>query len=261
MTKFIRILIIINGLLIPSIAVVVIYKLLAEAFTDYDYQPDIIVGENLSDAKKDSVAIQGISYETPLEIPNSTNLYLPISVVNYEEARSLKTEQFLASSSPRFKASGGYYGNYLNILFLNKDYGIIRRLLNKKGIISEIRINHGDVDYPQSKIDTTVKHIAYRIGFQDSNQDGKLNSEDDHDLYISTLDGDNLTQITNAKDVVEFKFLDSNKKILIQYKERSKQREEYKRVKFATYTIATKTFSELTDVEKNLNEIESQLIR
>jgi hypothetical protein len=262
MTRFVKTLIIINGLIIPAAVCFLLYKFISESLRDDSYQAEsIIVGEDLGKAKKDSLALQGITYETPLTIYNSTNYYLPISVMSYEEAKDLKT-----SEGTQFKlgrTSGNNYvsySNYFNILFFDKDYKVTGQLLEKKASITEIFMNIPSSGY-QQEIDKSVKNMAYIIGFDDSNKDGKLNSSDFHDLYISDLEGKNLTKVTSQKDVIDFNFMNSNTEIFIRYKDRNEIKEEYKHIKFGLYTIGTGTFKELNEIEQKLLEIESKLIQ
>ena len=122
MNKYIKVLIIVNGLLIPIVLGLLIYKSFTNKTSDvYFEEPlSIIVGEKLDKAKKDSVSLQGIFYEVPEHIYNSSNFYLPISVMTYEQAKDLKK-----ASESAGDMSFSYY-NYLNILFLDKDYKVLR---------------------------------------------------------------------------------------------------------------------------------------
>ncbi len=134
----------------------------------------------------------------------------------------------------------------------------------KKATISEIIINEASRYYYDGArtVDTTVKNIAYRIGFDDSNKDGKLDQGDYQILeYISDLNGQSLTQVTFQKDIVDFEFINLNTKIFIRYKDRNEMRDEYNHLKFGIYDIETKTFNELKQIEERLVDIESKLIR
>ena len=256
--RFIKSLVIVNGIIFPIFVGFLLYKSFSEDVTSYDYPPEsVIVGDDLEKAKRDSIALQGLSYETPLQgIYNSTNMYLPISVLTYEEAKKLRE---VSQSAGDFNP--GWF-NYFNIIFLDKNYKVIGQLLDKKATISEIIINEGRYHYNDAKtVDTTVKNIAYRIGFDDSNKDGKLDHGDDQNLYISDLNGQSLTQVTFQKDLVDFEFINSNTKIFIRYKDRNEMRDEYNHLKFGIYDIETKTFNELKEIEDRLVDIESKLIR
>jgi hypothetical protein len=254
--KFLKYLWLVNGILLLGFLTYGLYvniKPKKEENDEFYKKPeDIIVGEKLEQAKRDSLALQGLSYERPMDIENSTNKLVVISALTYEEARKVKE----AASSAN-DLSFSFY-NCINIIFLDKDYEVIRRLLNKKGFISDYEIPYS---YSRDdKPDTTIKNIAYLIGFEDTNKDGVLNVEDNKDLYISDLSGGNLTKVTQNIDLISYQFQNSNTEIFITYKDRSPEREEYKKEKYAIYTIATGKLRLLEEIEKELAEIEKMLI-
>lgn len=218
----------------------------------YEKPEDIIVGEKLEQAKKDSLALQGLSYEQPRDIGNSANKLMVISALTYEEARKVKQ-----AASSAGDISFSFY-NCINMVFLDRDYKVIRRLLNKKGFISDYEIPSSYSR--ENQIDTTIKNIAYLIGFEDSNKDGVLNGKDNKDLYISDPAGGNLTRVTHNIDLVSYHFQNRHSELFITYKDRRKEREEYKKEKYAVYTIATGKIRPLQEIEKELAEIEKMLI-
>jgi hypothetical protein len=261
MNKFIKILIIINGLIIPGVGCFVLYKVVADAIRRPMQPESIIVGNELETAKRDSVALQGLSYDAPQNIYNSTNFLIPISVKTYEEARSYDNDGLsILDRRSKLKISHSNSDNYFNVIFLDSHYKVIGQLVNKKASIAEVFVNQGDRSIRED-MDTTIQNVVYSIGFEDSNKDGKLNSMDNHDLYISDLAGSNLTKVTTNIDIVDFQFINSNSSIFIRFKDRSDLKDEYKLVKFGLYNIASATFVELEDIEKKLKEIETILIR
>lgn len=254
MSKLIKTLIIINGILIPTIIIIVFFQIFNSFGPRNNNNDDgIIIGDRLEEAKIDSVALQGLTYDNPIEIYNSTNYYLPISVTTYNEEKNLR----------KLALSSGDVGwsNYhvLNVIFLDKDYKVIGTLVEKKASIIDIEIPRNNYDSRES-IDKSVKNIAYLIGFDDSNKDGKLNSIDRHDLFISDLNGMNLVQITKDIDVKTFEFKNSHSRILISYTERVEQKEEHKKVKFGLFDIASSKFTNLSNLNKELEGIEEELI-
>jgi len=75
-SSFVKTLIIINGIIFPIFAAFLLYKSFSSNSNSYDYQSEsIIVGEELEKAKLDSLALQGLSYESPVEVYNSTNKF------------------------------------------------------------------------------------------------------------------------------------------------------------------------------------------
>ncbi|MFN7602170.1 MAG: hypothetical protein ACK5R0_12330 [Bacteroidota bacterium] len=260
--RFIKTLVIINGILLPILIVYYLYKSITDNWTgDYYQSQSIIVGDEFEDAKRDSLALQGLTYESQVDVYNYTNYYLPISVMTYEEAKQYKE---LVSSAGDISPDA-YGHNYLNVLFFDNHFNVIGQLLDKKASITEIFINRGQnsyrYDYQEKEIDKTVKNIAYSIGFKDSNKDGKLNSLDNHDLYISDLDGKNLKQVTTDIDVLDYQFINSNSELFIRFKDRSSIKDEYKYVKFGLYNIKLGAFTELKEIENKLLDIEKKLVR
>ena len=81
--KFIKFLIIVNGLMLPVLVGFGIFQVSKELFPNRKKFPDgIILGEELKEAKKDSVTLQGLKYYSPRDLYNSKNTYLPISFSN-----------------------------------------------------------------------------------------------------------------------------------------------------------------------------------
>ena len=259
-------LIIVNGLIIPAFFLFMLCIYISDLIKrGSDYKPaSIIVGEDLDKAKKDSLALQGIEYKTPIEVYNSTNFYLPVAVKTYEDARKIKKigPGFLDyDKRSTLSVERTDDENFFNVLFLNQDYKVIGQLLDRKAAISSIFVNDPGNRYMHETIDKSVSNIAYLIGFEDSNKDGKLNFTDDHDLYISDLDGKNLTQVTSQKEIIDYRFINSNSELFVRFKDRNDLRDEYKPVKFALYKIESKTLTELKEIESKLKEIESRLVR
>ncbi len=252
--KALKILWFINGLIILVLVSIATYQIIGELFPEkYDYgNHDIMVGERLEEAKEKGLALQGLVYQKPEPIYNTTNQYIEVSAKTYEEAKVMA----LALSS------AGDYGTSLygamNIIFVDQDYKVIRVLLDATADIREWKFARPERS--SEKPDPTVQNIAYEIAFTDSNGDGFLNSEDGHDLYVSGLSGDNLTRVTKDVDIVSFDFQNKNSELFITYTERSNEREEHKRKKFAIYHIATKELKPLEDLNKAIDKLERQLV-
>lgn len=114
--------------------------------------------------------------------------------------------------------------------------------------------------YDDTTPDPTQQHITYLIGFEDTNKDGLLDSEDKSDLYISSLRGENLTKVTTEVDVLNHSFINDNQ-ILIKYITRNETRREHKREYFAKYSIKEKRLEELTSLHTALDELEKFLVK
>lgn len=251
--KSLKVLWLINGMIILFLTCVACYNVSKDFFRwkDHDDTPYTIVGEELEDAKEKGLALQGLSYSAPQEIYNSNNKYISVSPLTYEEERELAAIK-VAAADLDYR-----YNNTLNIIFLDQHYQVINNLLDRKASIANIkfarRTRFDDV------LDTTAKHIAYLIGFEDTNEDGLLNYHDSHNLFISDLNGEGLKQITEGLDVVGFRFKEDNSQLFITYRKRLNIREEYKKDQFALYNINSQKLTYLTSIDSTVIKLEKAL--
>lgn len=253
--KFIKFLIILNGIMLPILVGFGIYRIVVEFFPSKNDFPDgIILGKEFEEAKKDSLALQGLKYYSPTDLYNSKNKYLPISLLTYEEEKEIYKTASLANDI------GDALLKYVNVIFLDENYQVISSLLDKKASILEIEPQRKRYSYRDEEIDTTVKYIAYLIAFEDSNKDEKLNSADYHNLYISTLDGKNLKRVTENINIERFEFINSNSQIFIKYTNRENIREEHKKQRFAIYDIESSKFLNMSSIDKEIDNLEKIII-
>jgi len=219
--KFIQMLIIVNGIMIPSFLGFVLFQIMKEHNEPKKIEQDgAYVGEKLTEAKLDGLALQSITFQWPQSIYNSTNFYLPVSAATLKEAKAMKKA---------ISSAGDISWSLLqvfNVVFLDSNYTVLRNLVDKKASIIDIEMPR---PYRHDEIDTTINHIAYIIGFKDTNNDGELNVKDKHDLYVSDLEGNNLVKATHQIDLLEYRFRERHSKIFIKYKERTGEFSIYRR--------------------------------
>jgi len=256
MSKFVKTLIIINGLLIPAIAVIVLGSYLWNFLgIGNNYNAGGINTENFVVKDKDTLLIQGTEYGDPMRIYNSSNYYIEVNAKTYNEPPS----KSMFSGSVNFE--GGSPSDYdldlMNILFLDNEFKPIRRLLDEKAYISSTSFS---TEHWNQKLDSTVLNIFYRITFEDSNNDGVLNYLDNDELYMTDLGGKYLTQITNGIDIDDYEVIKNGRQIIITYNKRSGVREEYKIQRYALYDIDQKKLQYLDDINKALMDINKILI-
>ncbi len=112
MNKFSKILIIVNIFLLIVVVgfSIMFFTSKNKSETDFFEPESIIVGEELEKAKSENMAVQGLKYEAPRGIYNSTNYYMPISVMTYEEAKKLNE---IVESSGDISYSFYGYDNFL----------------------------------------------------------------------------------------------------------------------------------------------------
>ena len=211
---------------------------------------DIVIGEKLAKAIEEGRILQGLTYAMPSSINNSSNYYMLISAHTYEEAK-----EYERAAGSAGDLSFSFY-NCVNILFLDKNYQPTRSLLDKKASILDFEFPR----YYKADSDTFSKHIAYMIGFEDTNEDGVLNSDDSHDLYISDLDGSNLKQITTNLNIEEYDFQRRHNEIFISFTDRGPGREEYKNEKYAVYYLETQELEFLGGIDSAVVSLENRLI-
>jgi hypothetical protein len=249
--RFIKILWTVNGLLILGTFLVVMVALSVEFFGDLFYtapRKKVIVGEDLASAKKEGLILQGLEYQNPERILNSEFYILPVSLKTYSNPRQRKVLNYASADIKEID-------DVVNVIFLNKALEIERILLDRKAFIESFRYP-GEAEYEGELADTFQRHITYQIAFADSNQDGLIDSDDNLELYLSELDGSDLTKVISDVDVQSYEFMQTNL-ILIRYNERSDEDLEHKKEYFAVYNIKDKTLKKLASVHKALDEIEN----
>lgn len=249
LNKFLKIVWSINGVVILMLVLLAVGAIIIELagnFRSYS-PPQVIVGDDLEKAKKDGLILQGLDYGDPEKILHTDLYILPVSIRTYDNPeRSL-----------RLKVGSGSYAeeaqNMVNVIFLSRELEVEHVLLEEKVFIESLRypgINAYD------NADSTQHNITYLIARQDTNENGSIEGSDDLDLYISDLNGTNLTQVSKNVDIKEYTFLDRNR-ILISYRERTGQDEEHKKDFFALYTISDKNWKVLSALHQSLDKIKS----
>ena len=124
MTKFVKALIIINGLIIPIVLLIFLFSLLINEYGPKHYRPDPVMTENLITKEGDTLMAQGLVYDKPGSIYNSTNLYIKVSPKTYEIPKN-KSSNF----EDRMERQIEPYEYYINILFLDSRYNLISSTL------------------------------------------------------------------------------------------------------------------------------------
>jgi hypothetical protein len=258
MTKFIKTLLIINGIIIPIVIIILLISFISDKVRySQMYNSNPVKVENTITKDGDTLITQGLRYDSPENIYNSTNLIIKI------KPKSYKNPKILDSRSPSFEGGNAVAFRiaepseyFVNILFLDPRYHIIGHLLDKKASIENITIPTGD---DSEKTDTTVKYIGYLIAFNDSNNDKVIDWNDKYDLFISDLNGKNLSQVTHDIDIKEFRFINRHKEIFIAFTDRQDLPDEHKITRFSVYDIKTNQLRNLTDIDKALNEVQKIL--
>lgn len=249
-----------NGILIFTLLFIGAIFLLISFFDNADIgpEPEIIVGKELEKAKAEGLILQGLAYDQPRPILYSDYYLLPVSVKTYENPKQTRGEYgFLKIPSSAYIEE---HANVINIVFLNKQMEAQSALLDRKGFIGSMQYPSLVNPYSVEATDTLQRNITYLIAFEDSNEDGVINEGDDHDLYISDLNGGNLKKVTSNVEVTDYRFLNRNQ-ILIKYQRREKEPKEHKREYFAMYSINESSLKDLSSLHETLDRIESIIVK
>ena len=136
----------------------------------------------------------------PLEIPFTNFLYIPI-VGNLDYVDLNRTYEL----SP-YNMVVDYTSN---ILFLDKDSVEIGKLLPNNGSIKYMTVGPDNEELEPKK-------IVYLLAKNESNTYGKINNLEKHFLYISDIDGKNLTKITE-REFISYQWVNQGKAIQVNF--------------------------------------------
>ena len=227
--KFTRILITINGVLLIPILVFLMYEIVFKELTkgnqnnnDFsEYQPQIIDEEpELSEDYK-------IQFSSIFKIPNSEN-YMIASYKHFEKKNSYpETEIILPYTVPTYT---------FNINFLDKEFNTVGKLLEKDGSIKSMYIPYEFNNLKQVKDE--IKYLSFYIAIEDTNKDGTINLSDEHFLYVTELDGKNLTKVTDKK-LKQYQWINDGEEMLLTFETEGKS-ESYK-LNLGIYNVKSKT--------------------
>jgi hypothetical protein len=244
----------INGIVLIGFLLIALVSGLIIGISElnFDSSTPYSAGENNASAKQDIT----LSYESPIAIYNTDYYLMGVGFTQYfrESDKGASIDSYFSSDDKK-------YHNCVNIIFLDKHYKPARTLLNSNAFIEsfDFPTQYDSYDYDQ-KPDSTIKNITYLIAFKDTDDDGDLTGSDETDLYLSDLDGRNLTQVTKNRNVLKHQFINRGKQIFMEFSNREES-DNSDRTLFAVYHIAEKKLEELTDIQGSLNEIEKIISR
>ena len=232
-SKLIRTLIIINGILIPIFILYVFGSIVYEKFE----KNEPIELDNSFEFENQNLSKFSIQNSEPIQIPNSEFYYITVEKKYQSQYGEIDID---IENSPNMVRQ-----NTINVLFLNKQQSEIGKLLPENGSITSMSVLNRFTENSEEL--KQIKHIAYYIATKDTNEDGIIDSADQHYVYLSDLNGKNLKKVTDLK-VKKFQWLNQGKEmILTLYKKDNDNDFDY-----AIYNLET---NEIRPTEK-LNEIE-----
>lgn len=151
--------------------------------------------------------------DLPIEIDSTDYLIHPIGDFRIEDKRGkiiYKSSGYGSNSSFSISSYGGYKisGNLSNVKFQHKDSEELSALTEKI-----IKIN--SLTFLRQLFDNTKKQVlVYEITDKDTNQDGKIDTNDINALYISKINGGDFKKLTEAnRELIDWKFIESKNRL------------------------------------------------
>ena len=232
--KFIRILVIINGILIPIFILYLFGLLILEKADQYQEQID---QEAYYDSDESVEKLFDIKYSSPVKLPNSNFYYVAVQKKFKDEYGY--TDLDVEDSENMVNV------NTVNILFLDKEFQNSGKLLPKNASIKSMFIPNRHTN--DAEVLKELKHISYFIANTDTNGDGVINEFDQHYVYLSDLNGENLIKVSDRK-VKNYLWINNNKELLLTFD----NLEEPNKLEYGIYNIDSKKIRAI----KNINPVE-----
>ena len=225
-SKFIRILLIINGILIPIFIIFVLGSFLIEKFeTNSEFESSL----NDSEIR-----------ETEYEVKQSSLIGIPNSE-NYIVAEYKKPVDKYVTIMEEINLPYDVPDNTFNIIILDKNFNQKKKLLNKNGSIKSMFISNA---YSHNKnLVKKTTHLSFYIATDDTNNDGEINKRDQHYVYLSDLNGENLIKVSDRK-VKQYEWVNENKELLLNFETENSE------PKYGLYNIENKTLTETKNITK-----------
>ena len=225
-SKFIRILITINGILLILIFLTyeIIYKELKKSNSnnnDFDeYQSEVIQEEPELNEEFE------ILLSSAFKIPNSEN-YMIASYKYFDKQNGYPESEFHPPYSvPTYTT---------NITFLDREFNSIGKLLDKKGSVKSMYIPY---EYSsRRKVLEELKYLSFYIATEDTNEDGTINLSDEHHLYVTELNGKKLTKVTDKK-LRQYQWINDGEEMILTFETEGKL--ESDKLNLGIYNVKSK---------------------
>jgi hypothetical protein len=175
-------------LLVTAGLIAVIAEQIPKLIVPPEYERGLIVGKKIQVARDLNVDLQHLVYDSPQRV-YKTDFYLSEVVVLDKEIPQHVKEEIAKANDISMQVIGAT----VNILFFKADRTVVRRLLPTNGFIDQVSVSRYMYGIDREK---PAPFIIYKIATDDTNNDGRINYDDNMSYYMSGLDGQNLTRIT-----------------------------------------------------------------
>jgi len=180
---------------------------------DDDTETGILSDEKIEKLQKENKREQVISYDTPKLVDTLNFGYIiPVSHKTLNEKEDINSilgytsSKEYAPSDRRY--SGGFYGEFNNIIIYNPIDGTNKKLFDE-------RVNFDDIN--TEYFDKEIL-LLMQIAKKDTHKDGVINLKDFKSLYIYSFMQKELKKIEiNGMDVFDYKFIHNSKDLIIEF--------------------------------------------
>jgi len=147
--------------------------------------------------------------DLPVQMEGTSFLLYPIGEYSVSDRSSNKYSSSERSSFTVSNSSENEITGYLSNFKFQKIGSDSLKVLTDKPVLIE------RVTYLKSIADKTKKQfLVYVLEDMDSNKDGKLDSNDIRDLYISDISGENFTKLSkDFQELIDWNVIDSQNKL------------------------------------------------
>ena len=191
------------GILILLSLLIIGMILFVNIIVSHGHNTGVLVGEAAKPKGPDSLVTQDLSFDNPQQIGKTNLLCIGVRIKELESSTPASSMRVSKYSLP----SWGLY-NLVNIVFTKSDGSESYLLLNRKGFIKSANI--------PTPIDSTQYYNLYDIAFFDTDHDGRINGNDSSQLYISDLDGKQISQITPSGSILRwYEKVNDNRRIFL----------------------------------------------
>ncbi|SDY06676.1 hypothetical protein SAMN05444411_1186 [Lutibacter oricola] len=230
--KFIKILIIINGIILPIFVIILLTDFLQSKFKKDDFSTNIDYStreEKLPELK------ETIRYSSIQKIPNSKYFVVAKYLVLDDKPSFGDYDLIMPYTVPE---------KTINILFLDENYNIVRKLLEKDSSIKKMFISNAYLNKEETQ--EKLKFLSFYIAKEDTTGDDKINEYDKHFIYVCDLNGKNLTKVTD-REINQFQWISEGRELLIQFEQRDENGNQ--NLRYGIYNIKNKSMIEPKSID------------
>lgn len=225
--KFIKILIIINGILIPILIIILLTEFVQSKFKENDFDsPNVEYSNQNLDLPK---LKETIRYSSIQKIPNSDYFIVAKYLVLDDKPSYGDYDLIIPYTVP---------DKTINILFLDKNYNVVRKLLEKDSSIKKMFISKSYLNKEETQ--DKLKYLSFYIAKEDTTGDDEINEYDQHYIYVSDLNGENLTKVTD-REINQYQWISEGQELLLQFEEKDKNDNE--KLRYGIYNIEKKSMT------------------